>query len=105
VELLLVRHALPERVELDAGRADPGLADAGRQQAALLAEYLEGESIDALYSSPLRRATETIEPLAARRGLPVTVIDGVAEWDRDVSSYVPIEELRRQRDARFADIT
>lgn len=100
-----MRHALPQRVELDAGTADPGLAEAGVRQAALLAEYLDGESIDAVYTSPLRRSIETVTPLADRCGLPVTVVDGVAEWDRDASSYVPVEELRDQGDARFADIT
>jgi probable phosphoglycerate mutase len=105
VELLLVRHALPERVEVDAGAADPGLTDVGAQQAERLAEHLDDERIDAVYSSPLRRAIDTVSPVASRHGLPVVNVDGVAEWDRDASAYVPVEELRAQGDSRFADIT
>jgi 2,3-bisphosphoglycerate-dependent phosphoglycerate mutase len=105
VELLLVRHALPQRIELAEGAADPSLSDVGREQAERLADYLATEDIAAVYASPLRRAAETVAPLAARLGVPVTTIDGVAEWDRDASEYVPVEELRAAGDARFADIT
>ena len=101
----MVRHALPQRVERLDGPADPSLTDVGRRQAELLADYLDGEQIDAVYASPLRRASETVEPIATRRGLDVSIVDGVAEWDRDDASYVPVEELRAQGDARFADIT
>ena len=100
-----MRHALPRRVELDDGAADPSLADVGVQQAERLADYLDGERIDAVYASPLRRAVETVAPVATRRGLDVAIADGVAEWDRDASAYVPVEELRAQGDERFADVT
>ena len=33
--------------------------------------------------------------------LPVTVVDGVAEWDRESSEYVPIEELKAANDPRW----
>lgn len=105
VELLLVRHALPERVEVATGAADPGLTEVGFQQSTRLADYLDGEQIDAVYASPLRRAAQTVAPIAERRGLPLVTVDGVAEWDRDAAAYVPIEELRAQGDSRFADIT
>lgn len=100
-----MRHALPQRIELAEGSADPSLSDAGREQAERLADYLASEDISAVYASPLRRAAETVAPLAARLGVPVTTIDGVAEWDRDASEYVPVEELRDSGDSRFADIT
>ena len=105
VELLLVRHALPRRVEVDAGSADPGLTEVGLEQANRLADYLDGEQIDAVCASPLRRAFQTVAPVAARRGRDVVTVDGVAEWDRDSSAYVPVEELRAEGDGRFADIT
>ncbi|MEY4175789.1 MAG: hypothetical protein RI900_2954, partial [Actinomycetota bacterium] len=38
---------------------------------------------------------------AAAFGLPVTVVDGVAEWDRESSEYVPIEELKAANDPRW----
>lgn len=105
MELLLVRHALPQRIELLEGRADPGLASEGRAQALLLADYLQSEQIDAIYSSPLRRAQETAQPTADRLGLGITTIDGVAEFDRESSEYVPVEELRASGDPKFLEIT
>lgn len=105
MELLLVRHALPVRVEGATGAADPGLSPDGERQAELLAEYLDGERINAIYASPLRRAHETVAPLARVRRLPITESAGVAEWDRDSNEYVPVEELRSEGDARFHDVT
>jgi probable phosphoglycerate mutase len=102
VELLLVRHALPVRRELETGVADPELSPDGIAQAAHLAEYLAAEApLDALYASPLRRARQTAAPIAARFGLAVGVEDGVAEWDRHSNEYVPIEELKAAGDPRW----
>ena len=65
MELLLIRHALPIRIENPEGEpAAPPLSDAGLEPAVRLARWLEPEPLDALYASPLRRARETAEPLA-----------------------------------------
>lgn len=98
---MLIRHGLPVRRELTEGIADPELSEAGRAQARHLTEYLAAESIDAVYTSPLRRALQTAEPMAAARGLALQVIDSVAEWDRNSSEYVPIEELKAADDPRW----
>ena len=98
---MLIRHGLPVRRELTEGIADPELAEAGHTQARYLTEYLAAESIDAVYTSPLRRAIQTAEPLATARGLALQVIDSVAEWDRNSSEYVPIEELKAAGDPRW----
>lgn len=103
MELVLVRHALPVRVDgtTDGSPADPGLAERGRAQAARVIAALAGDRVDALYSSPARRAQETAAPLAAALGLPVTVLDGLDEFDSGHSSYVPVEELRAAADERW----
>ena len=101
MELLLIRHALPERIERAAGPADPPLAPLGRDQAAALASALEDETVDALYASPLRRAVQTAEPTAAALGLDVVIDDELAEYDRASSEYVPLEELRAMGDPRW----
>jgi len=98
---MLIRHGLPVRRDLSEGIADPELAEAGLAQAQHLARYLTDESIDAVYASPLRRAFQTAEPLAAAKGLPITVVDAVAEWDRTSSEYVPVEELKAANDPRW----
>ena len=96
MELLLIRHALPLRVEGLGGPADPELAADGHHQARRLAEYLAVERVDAVYASPLRRAFQTAEPVAAKQGIEVTVADGIAEYDREASDYIPIEQLKEE---------
>lgn len=101
MELLLIRHALPLRVELAEGRADPALSDDGGAQAQRLAGYLSSEELHAVYSSPLRRALETAAPVAADRDVDVLVSPGLAEWDQNSPEYVPVEELRAANDPRW----
>jgi 2,3-bisphosphoglycerate-dependent phosphoglycerate mutase len=98
VQLLLIRHALPVRLELPEGPADPELSEGGVEQSERLASWLADEHVDALYTSPLVRAVQTAAPFARVSGLEPTVVDGLAEWDRDSSAYIPIEELRAADD-------
>ena len=105
MELLLIRHALPVRIEGEEGTAaDPELTELGHEQARALAEYLAGEHIDALYVSPLRRARQTAEPVSAQLGLEAIVDDELAEFDRHSHFYIPIEELREEKDERWDDL-
>lgn len=105
MELLLIRHALPLRIEGPEGTAaDPELDALGHQQAQALADYLSGEQIDALYVSPMRRAVQTAEPVAERLGLEPIHDDELAEFDRQSHFYIPIEELKEEKDERWEDL-
>lgn len=88
-EILLVRHAVPE----PDGTLDPGLGDEGRSQSQSLADYLGPESVDAVYSSHLRRAVETVQPLAAVRGLDIVVDEGLREWVSNATAYTGTERM------------
>jgi probable phosphoglycerate mutase len=101
VEIVLVRHGLPLRIELETGIADPELAAEGHEQAAKMAAYLGVEDVEAIYVSPLRRALETARPLCKVLGLEAVVSEGVAEFDRNSREYVPVEELRATNDPRW----
>ncbi len=103
MEIVLVRHALPVRVDVTpgGGPADPGLAPLGRQQAARLVDALAGDEVDAVYTSPALRSRQTAEPLAAARALDPVVETGLAEFDAADPSYVPVEELRAAGDPRW----
>lgn len=98
MDLVLVRHALPVRVITEGGIADPPLSELGLQQAAAAATWLSEEHFDALYTSPLLRARETAAPLATVFGLEIRIEDGIAEYDRQAESYIPIEEVKRSDD-------
>mgnify|MGYP003602488868 CR=1 FL=1 len=104
MQLWMIRHALPVRVEGVAGAADPGLAPEGHDQARRLAAWLQGGPIEAVWSSPLRRACETAAPIAAAVGVDVVIDDDLAEWDRDADSYIPLEELKAEGDPRYQEL-
>ena len=58
------------------------LSEDGRTMAKAAAGFLAGRDVTALFSSPLDRARETSEPLAAQFGLPVTVDERLIEpWN------------------------
>ena len=103
MEIVLVRHALPVRIDAtsDGGPADPGLAPLGVEQAGRLLQALAGDEVDAVYTSPAARARETAAPLAAALGLEPVVEPGIAEFDSGDPSYVPVEELRAAGDPRW----
>ena len=103
MELVLVRHALPVRIDAtpDGAPADPGLADRGREQAQRVVAALAGDEVSAVYTSPARRARETAGPLSAALGVEPGVEPGIAEFDNADSSYVPVEELKAAGDPRW----
>ncbi len=96
MELILIRHGLPERVETEDGTpADPPLSEVGHEQARRVAAWLEETHIDHLYSSPMQRAYQTAEPLSALKSLDIETREGVAEYDRHADHYIPVEELKK----------
>jgi broad specificity phosphatase PhoE len=77
--IYLVQHGDKQR-----SPGDPGLTELGKRQAAVTARWLRGTGLKALYSSPLRRARETAEPVGAATGLAVQLDSRLRErlnWD------------------------
>lgn len=85
-QMFLLRHgatannvANPPRIQ---GRgSDLGLSDEGRRQADETARLLGGIRLAAIFASPLKRAMETAERLAAPHGLPVQTVAELIECD------------------------
>lgn len=94
MELWLIRHALPVRIDGGEAPADPGLAEEGRDQAERLASWWAPFGADAVYASPMQRAVETAAPLAGALSLTATVVPDIQEFDAHLPTYIPIEELR-----------
>jgi 2,3-bisphosphoglycerate-dependent phosphoglycerate mutase len=92
MELILVRHGLPERRE---DTSDPPLSAMGREQAERVARYLGRDKIDAVYASTMLRAIQTAEPFAARSGHEIATREGICEFDRGTGAYIPMEQLKR----------
>jgi broad specificity phosphatase PhoE len=81
--LLFVRHGETDwnadgRLQ---GHTNRPLSDFGRRQARQLAEELDGEKLDALYSSDLARARATAEIVGERLGLAVALDPDLREKD------------------------
>ncbi|MCV7285325.1 histidine phosphatase family protein [Mycolicibacterium wolinskyi] len=101
MQLLLVRHALPLRSEPGQG-SDPVLSEAGAEQAGRLPAALARFPVSRVVSSPQRRAIQTADPVAAALGLSVEIDDRLAEYDRDMSHYVPIEDIAKENPEELA---
>lgn len=94
MQLILVRHALPDRVAHDDGSAaDPSLTPEGKAQAERLVAALRGDRVEALWTSPMQRALETAAPLAAALGTEPVVARDLREYDADGRAYTPVAEM------------
>ncbi len=82
-EIILARHGETEWnvEEIFRGRIDIELNETGLKQAELLAEYLDFRKIEAIYSSPLKRALKTAEIIASYHKLDVEIAPGLIDFD------------------------
>ena len=109
--LLLVRHAAHGLVDQVLCGRMPGvrLGEAGRGQAAALAERLARQRPAAVYASPQARARETADAVAVRCGLDVQDCDALDEIDfgdwtgRSFASLAEDPRWRRWNEARASE--
>lgn len=94
--VFFVRHASHDRLgHVLCGRmAGVSLGKAGRAEAAGVAARLMGESLAAVYASPLERARETAEPIAAAAGLAPRIAEDLQEMDYGDWSGRRFDDLR-----------
>jgi alpha-ribazole phosphatase len=99
MRIILIRHGEVEEPFRNRiyGRLDPDLSAAGRAQAEGLAVALTAVPLEAIFSSPARRALETAAPLARRLEVEVTVHPGLREVDFGEWEGLTFEEVE-QRD-------
>ncbi len=80
--VLLVRHAeAGDRDRWEGPDEERPLTAEGQAQAQGLTEALAGYDVGRVLSSPYLRCTQTVEPLAAARGLTVEPTDDLAEGE------------------------
>jgi probable phosphomutase (TIGR03848 family) len=102
--LFLIRHGLTRQT----GRIMYGqtggieLDERGRSEAAALPERFAGVRLTAIYSSPLERCTQTVDPLAVAQRLAVVPRDGLIEMDVGSWTGRSLASLRRTK--RWKDV-
>ena len=80
LNILLIRHADPIKPSpLHANEYTRPLTPEGTREAENLVKGLQHIQIDAVYSSPYRRAIQTVQPLARARGREVETIENLRE--------------------------
>ena len=98
--ILLIRHGENDYVSKGrlAGRL-PGihLNGNGEKQAEEIASKLSQSSINKIYSSPLERCIETIQPLADKLNLSVVPREGLAEIDFGDWQDKTLKQLHRRK--------
>ena len=94
---MLIRHAEPDESMRGRsyGRLDVPLSPVGRAQAEGIAETLRDARLDAVYTSPLRRALDTAAPLAEARGLEPIAHEGLRELDFGVLEGSTFDDIAR----------
>lgn len=81
--LLLVRHAEVEARyhKIFGGKIDMNLSPRGHEQAGLLANFLRGRKLEAIYASPMKRVQQTLAPLLKNGELSQTILPDLRELD------------------------
>lgn len=95
--IYLVRHGQTawNREEIFRGRSDVPLDETGLKQAELAGLYFKELKLDAIYSSPLSRAWQTAERIAAPHGLRVQPLQGIIDMSFGQWEGHPHEEIKR----------
>jgi broad specificity phosphatase PhoE len=83
LEIILARHGETDWnvAEVFRGRIDVELNETGIKQAELLGKYLSDFKIDAIYSSPLKRALKTAKVIAGYQKIKVNTVRGLIDFD------------------------
>ena len=104
-EIIIARHGQTEWNvgEVFRGRIDVELDETGMKQAKLLAEYLSDTRVDAIYSSPLRRALKTAEAIASRHQPEVEIAPGLIDFDYGKWQGLPHQEVKDKYQELYAE--
>jgi broad specificity phosphatase PhoE len=105
VELILIRHGetIWNKERRTQGFSDIELTETGLTQARLLSELLSSRELQAVYSSPLKRAVQTAEKIADPHGLQVQHLPGLMELNQGDLEGLTFQELRANHSQLLKD--
>lgn len=99
--IYFIRHAEPAR-EMPNTDATFPLTEKGKADTALVTHFLRGKGIEAVLSSPFKRAADTVAPFARELGVEVELIEDFRE--RAVG-HEWVEDFRAYGEAQWADFS
>lgn len=83
------------------GSLDLPLTERGQNQVAQLAETLRSETIDVIYASPTEPAATSAAMLGEALGIPVKIIEGLANLHLGLWQGLSADDLRRKQPRVF----
>jgi len=97
MHLILIRHGetVWNETRKFQGFSDIELSAKGKSQARSLAKSLAGETLTAIYTSPLLRARQTAEQIARYHDCPVIIDERLKELNQGQLEGLTIEDLKR----------
>ena len=103
MKLYIIRHGETEwnTEEVFRGRKDVPLNEAGLSQAELTGAFLADKGVDAVYSSPLVRATQTAQAICRATGAHLTLDDAFVDMDFGPWEGHALADVRRRYPAEF----
>ncbi len=100
LRLILIRHGETERnseARLQGGKSDIPLNEKGRKQAQCLGLALQGEKLEAIYSSPLKRALDTAQAISVHHHLKVQTNRALEEIDMGFIDGLDLSEVKESQ--------
>ena len=103
--IMLVRHGNTDwnAREIFRGRADVELNETGIKQADLLAKYLEPVAMEAVYSSPLKRAFKTAEMVGATHHVDAIPCQELIDFDYGEWQGLSHDTVRKRYRALYSE--
>lgn len=99
MKLILIRHGetLWNKEGRVQGTSDIELSDIGTNQAGLLASSLKNQHIEAIYSSPLKRALQTAQIINEFHSLHINTYKELMEMDQGIFEGLAFKELMNDK--------
>jgi len=103
-KIILARHGETawNVAETFRGRTDIGLNETGIKQAKLLGEYLSHFELEAVYSSPLKRALKTAEIITGYHKLSVAANPGLIDFNYGEWQGLSHQEVKAKYKEQYA---
>ncbi len=99
MNIIVIRHGQSEAdiLNVHEGRADFSLTKLGHKQALAMANFISSNyNINKIYSSPLKRASETAEFLSNRINIPIIYEDELMEFNNGLLAGLSREEANER---------